>query len=401
MNKKGVSAVVATVLVILITVAAIAIVWTTVIPLIENSLIGIDVSEIDVSIDSASGFSVYDENSKRGSIKIKKGGNDIAISKLKFFIEVDGTSEVYEVDFAIPNGESRTYYFYSETKPSSVSIAPVFLDGSVEKELDVVATAKLSGGSIKVEDFDSIPEGNKLSDIPIVLECEEDSECSALEVCESNTCEFDGDLVAYYTFDGGNADDVVGTNNGSIEGDTYCGLVGQTGFGCDFDGSGDYIDIPHSSDFEFTDFSVGFWYKHDVAGGYHPISKWQNNGENVLNSYFSGNDIRFVLSDDGGNDEDLAVSSLGADLFNNEWNFIVLTLDDAAGTISVYINEQLSNSVTDDGFQGLYPGNDKIKIGGVTTGADLVGVIDSVFFVKRKLEASEVLDLYNKYTAQV
>ena len=62
MNKRGISAIVATVLIILITVAGVAIIWGAIIP-----MIGEDVSfgdeMVDLRIVTSAGYTAWDEES--------------------------------------------------------------------------------------------------------------------------------------------------------------------------------------------------------------------------------------------------------------------------------------------------------------------------------------------------
>ena len=66
-------------------------------------------------------------------------------------------------------------------------------------------------------------------------------------------------LIAHYKFDGNATDSVTG-NSGTVYGDTYYtpGIIGQA---ASFDGTGDYIDLGDSSDFDFGtgDFTVSIW----------------------------------------------------------------------------------------------------------------------------------------------
>jgi hypothetical protein len=185
-NKRGISAVVATVLIILITVAAVAIIWTTIIPLIKNSLSEIDVSQIDLKIDTSSGFTAYDTATGIGSVKITKGANDdYELVGIKVFLEnSEGTSESYEVDFDISTG-SKTFYFETAEEPSSISIAPIILDGKTERIGDIIYTAELKAGSIS-----EIPEGaNTLGEIQVPAECSIDPDCINDEnPCTAHTC---------------------------------------------------------------------------------------------------------------------------------------------------------------------------------------------------------------------
>lgn len=57
-NKRGVDAVVATVLIIMITVSAVAIIWATVIPMIKNSASTATAEKVSLTIETAGGYTV-------------------------------------------------------------------------------------------------------------------------------------------------------------------------------------------------------------------------------------------------------------------------------------------------------------------------------------------------------
>tara|TARA_Y100000310_G_scaffold294100_1_gene324295 strand:- start:5442 stop:5624 length:183 start_codon:yes stop_codon:yes gene_type:complete len=59
--KKGVSAVVATVLFVLINVSAVSVLWTVVIPMVRDS--GFGDQTADISIATLEGYTVWDEES--------------------------------------------------------------------------------------------------------------------------------------------------------------------------------------------------------------------------------------------------------------------------------------------------------------------------------------------------
>ena len=81
-NKKGVSAIVATVLIILITIAAVAIIWAAVIPMIDERLT-LSNSCLDavrqVSIVPV-GSTCYSQDSSSLKVQIKRGPDGIDIS---------------------------------------------------------------------------------------------------------------------------------------------------------------------------------------------------------------------------------------------------------------------------------------------------------------------------------
>ena len=155
MKKQGVSAVIATVLVILITVASVTIVWSAVIPMVRNNLeLSRMCLDAQVTIDSASGYSVFDASNGLSSVQVKKSG-DAEISGIEFIFDVDGNSKNFVKAANLRANAAKTFYFYSDGEPEKVSIAPVVKTGNKEKICDVVSTAKLDKGTVRFSDLKS------------------------------------------------------------------------------------------------------------------------------------------------------------------------------------------------------------------------------------------------------
>jgi len=155
-NKKGVSAIVATVLIILITVAAVTIIWAAIIPLVSNQL---DESEAclaavqGLSIGTQ-GYTCYHQGTAANDptvlkVQVRRGANDAGLSNVQFSLDFSGNSESYtpttgsdlpELNGALVYSISSTDVQGLTTKPSAVSIAPVIQLGNSEKTCEVAAT---------------------------------------------------------------------------------------------------------------------------------------------------------------------------------------------------------------------------------------------------------------------
>ncbi|MCD4771570.1 hypothetical protein K8R30_04125 [archaeon] len=93
MEKKGISAVVATVLIILITVAAVTIIWAAIIPMINNQL-----SKGTICLDAISQLSIENKGYTcvEGSdlkIQIGHGATDFDLADIQVLISSNGTTE--------------------------------------------------------------------------------------------------------------------------------------------------------------------------------------------------------------------------------------------------------------------------------------------------------------------
>ncbi len=93
------SAVVATVLIILLTVAVITIIWAAVIPMIQNS-IGASTAcmNADISIDASSGYTCFDSDDK--------------IVGVDFQVNIDGDTTTFKRDVNLGKNEAKTVYLF-------------------------------------------------------------------------------------------------------------------------------------------------------------------------------------------------------------------------------------------------------------------------------------------------
>jgi flagellin-like protein len=96
-NKKGISAIVATVLIILITVAAVTIIWAAIIPMINNQLskgtLCLDaVSQVSLS---DAGYTCKDELASTVSLQVRHGALDFDLADVQVIISAGGNGYSY------------------------------------------------------------------------------------------------------------------------------------------------------------------------------------------------------------------------------------------------------------------------------------------------------------------
>jgi len=149
MNKSGISAIVATVLVILITVAAISIIWVAILPMIKT---GLEFNALDgrVSVVGSGGYTLYDATQEVAMVQVKREPDEGVMDRIVVSFLVDGNSVSSKV-VAPTSGGVKTYSFdlSSVGEPESVSVAPIFVSGEgAEKVGSVSSSAKLSSGTI-------------------------------------------------------------------------------------------------------------------------------------------------------------------------------------------------------------------------------------------------------------
>ncbi len=97
-NKKGVSSIVATVLLVLITVTAAGVIWQAVIPMVNKALqMNQACMNARLTIDTTSGYTCYDENKKQASIMVSRGAENFELSGIQIGLSSEGKTEKHEI----------------------------------------------------------------------------------------------------------------------------------------------------------------------------------------------------------------------------------------------------------------------------------------------------------------
>ena len=169
MSKRGISAVVAVVLMILITVAGVTVIWTAIVPMIKDNL---EFSELDgrISVVTSGGYTTYDGQKKLAMVQIKRDVDDGEMNRTRVIFSINGSSYGSTV-VAPESGLTRVYIFnlsgYGE--PYSVSVVPIFIVGGREKEGSVTSDIIMPKGIISIVSgtIYELESGN----VSIVTEC--------------------------------------------------------------------------------------------------------------------------------------------------------------------------------------------------------------------------------------
>jgi len=155
-RKKGISAVVATVLIILITVAAVTIIWAAIIPMIKNQISGgtacLDaVSQVSIVSE---GYTCVDSTGT-GTVKVQisRGAKDFDLEEIQVLISVGGDtySMKEEASDLGANEEMLITLNASDfddvsdiSGATKVEIAPVVTVGNTQETCDISASAELT-----------------------------------------------------------------------------------------------------------------------------------------------------------------------------------------------------------------------------------------------------------------
>jgi hypothetical protein len=212
----------------------------------------------------------------------------------------------------------------------------------------------------------------------------------------------EGSFAGGWLFDEGSGNvvkDISGNvNNGELRGNPEW-VEGQFGKALDFNGSSDYVEVPHSDSLSITgDITIVAWiYKRsDAIHGGTILGKWRQNGE--VWSY-----VLYGLGDGGGGWrlrwDDASQTNLEGpyQLPNDEWLHYAATYD--GSTMAVYENaKEIVNiaankkiNVTDN---PVWIGNDGYQ-------QHFNGIIDEVAVLNIALTVDEIEDVMTKGLAAV
>lgn len=157
-NKRGISEVVATVLIILLVIAGIAIIWGVIIPIVKNNLVDTDYSDVNLQIVTSEGYTVYDEELDLMMVQVKRGVDDNKLKGIFFkFVDENGNSVTDNTRSAPEVNQMKVYRFNLNDfvgKPVEISVAYVQEDGKVGEVTSTISL--LPKGSLRddMEDMD-------------------------------------------------------------------------------------------------------------------------------------------------------------------------------------------------------------------------------------------------------
>jgi FlaG/FlaF family flagellin (archaellin) len=188
-KKKAVSAVVATILIVMITVVAIGIIWVTILPMIRENLAVSDVCEnAGISIISSQGYTCY-KPSNITMVQVSKGNSDIAVTGLKFSISSSGNSYDYnEQKVAYSNSDYNVYYLNTSEfeKIEKISVVPTVKFGDSEKSCSSIflEDIPLCSSNVNLVEVSA----GKLIGRSYLTNAPEAQGCVANNSCRANTC---------------------------------------------------------------------------------------------------------------------------------------------------------------------------------------------------------------------
>ncbi|OHA79276.1 MAG: hypothetical protein A2747_02435 [Candidatus Yonathbacteria bacterium RIFCSPHIGHO2_01_FULL_44_41] len=208
-------------------------------------------------------------------------------------------------------------------------------------------------------------------------------------------------LVGLWSFNG---PDMSGTtaydrstsgNNGTLTNGPLR-AIGKVGQGLYFDGTDDYVAVPHSATLNSYPLTVSAWFKTSMTGNAGIVNKYVSSSANGYQLYFNNGTLCAWYIRDGGNHVwNGGNCSLGAGgLNNNTWHNAVFVVDSSGG--AMYVDGTLRATQVWSGSPGVITTTQGISIGYYPNSAgNFRGFIDDVRIYNRALTQVEVTQLYN------
>jgi len=156
-NKKAVSALIATVMLILVTMAAVVLVWQMVIPLIRTSIEKSNACrDAMVMVNTEAGFTYYKNDTREISVMVGRGEADVKVIGIQIkVLSSGGVSKVFtrtsKKNDTIPGPSEEFTYKISATehnlttteKPVSVAVGAIVAIGKEEYKCPLTPEASL------------------------------------------------------------------------------------------------------------------------------------------------------------------------------------------------------------------------------------------------------------------
>jgi len=150
-GKRGISDIVATILVILIAVAAIAIIWMAVLPFLR---VEINTGKFaNIHIDISRGYTYWDSDLEVAAVQLKRGSDEANVSGVKIIFSNEEGSESFvlgEIYVPTQNQAKTANYLFAGFRfgtPTRVSVAPIYKEGLSAREGEITSDVKLPSGT--------------------------------------------------------------------------------------------------------------------------------------------------------------------------------------------------------------------------------------------------------------
>lgn len=144
-NKSGLSAIVITLILILLSLVAIGIIWVVISRILSDASSDVGLESLTLSLDITN---AYEYN---GNIitTLKRNVGEGKITKLTFLLYDEGETESYTVESSINQLESKKFTIpvseFNSTNVDEIAVAPIYLSSGNEEKLgDILDTYKIT-----------------------------------------------------------------------------------------------------------------------------------------------------------------------------------------------------------------------------------------------------------------
>jgi len=194
MNKRGISALIATVLIVLLTVAGVTLLWVGLNPLIQQIAF---VEDINLNFEVVKGkYTGFDSEEDLFSVRVSRGSDEANIVKMKFVLtDINGNTFDHTVD-DIPKPNSAKVYSFSIATYGRVISANVIPIYDVDGEYRESSLNENKDVTLSERDLD-------LKDDTVLFGLDGGSGD------DDSSSVFDSGVVGYYTFDSMSGTNVV------------------------------------------------------------------------------------------------------------------------------------------------------------------------------------------------
>jgi len=203
-------------------------------------------------------------------------------------------------------------------------------------------------------------------------------------------------LIAHYPFNG-NANDVVGGHNGTLNGDPQW-VTGYLDGALKFGGSGDYVGVGYSSDLALNEFTVSAWVKIATEPGLFAILGTRSGGEYTFDLKVQATNVHGDIGNgtawintaiDIGSGE-TGTTGTGGDLVVNRWYMIAYVIDNTHQEVRLYLDGDLKRTISISGTPLLMQSGESMRIGDTGYEEWMNGRIDDVRIYNRALSAAQI-----------
>jgi hypothetical protein len=375
MKKRGQSAIITTVLIILIVLVSIVIVWNVVQFLVNRASSDVDRSSsifgTEAGLESAKMYTT-------GDLIIKVRNKRGSIDKLNVILyDIEGKTQVVVVEDEMPEEQEALQYIISSDKINSgkplekITVVPVIGDNT-----GIESQSKEVGKNIEGEIVYSLPDPNKDIERELLI---------------------NNGLLAWWNMDevdsSGNILDhsKIQTGYGTVFGDAHQIANGKFGKAFSFDGDGDYILInsPEINNIQ-DEITVSLWVNPTVTDNLKNRYIIKKEGSWFVHHTrtFTNTSYSYVYNNAG------PVSSPISILNSSEWHYLAFTYNQNTGEIKTYYNGYLVATRNLGGKIKITGDSLYIGTSSPTSGGFFEGKIDEVMIFEKELSEETIKQIY-------